>query len=372
MIAKKLSNLWLLAIGMVATTACVRSEAPNAEADIVSASLDGGLLIREPVITNNEVQFYVNGWNDKTHLSPTFTITPGAILEPESGTERDFSQPQTYTVTSEDGKWKKAYKVSFLSTEPLDTYNFENMRFYEYKDEWDPDAPAQKRFHILYDIGADGQEITWASGNSGYMFSNPQAKPEEYPTSQAENGFSGKCAKLVTVSTGALGVMFGAPIAAGNLFLGTFELNFMDKAKSTRFGVPFNRIPLALKGYYNYTPGAQTTDKANKPVEVQDRCDIYAVLYETDSETPYLDGSNSLTSPNIVRMARLENPATDGQWHEFTIEFKDMEGKKVDEEKLQKGAYNIAIIMTSSVDGANFTGAVGSTLYVDEINLYYQ
>lgn len=92
---------------VLSLTACIKDEAPNQEADIVTAKVDGeNLLIREPVITNNEVKFFVNGGNDLTQLAPKFELTPGATIEPASGTVRNFMTPQTYTVTSEDGQWK--------------------------------------------------------------------------------------------------------------------------------------------------------------------------------------------------------------------------------------------------------------------------
>jgi hypothetical protein len=47
-------------------------------------------------------------------------------------------------------------------------------------------------------------------------------------------------------------------------------------------------------------------------------------------------------------------------------------GKSIDLNKLKNGKYNLAIIMSSSIDGANFNGAVGSTLYVDEMQLFYE
>ena len=49
-----------------------------------------------------------------------------------------------------------------------------------------------------------------------------------------------------------------------------------------------------------------------------------------------------------------------------------MKGRKVDAAKLKAGQYNLAIIMSSSKDGATFNGAVGSTLYVDEMELFYE
>ena len=42
----------------------------------------------------NEVLFYVNGWEDLTNLAPTFKLTEGAKIEPESGTKLNFTQPQ--------------------------------------------------------------------------------------------------------------------------------------------------------------------------------------------------------------------------------------------------------------------------------------
>ena len=42
-------------------SSCIKEEALNAEADITDVMVDGTTLVRKPVITNNEVLFYVNG-----------------------------------------------------------------------------------------------------------------------------------------------------------------------------------------------------------------------------------------------------------------------------------------------------------------------
>ena len=42
---------------------------------------------------------------------------------------------------------------------------------------------------------------------------------------------------------------------------------------------------------------------------------------------------------------------------------------EIDDTKLQNGKYKLGIVLSSSVDGAYFRGAVGSTLYVDELEL---
>lgn len=354
-------------------TSCIKDEAANAEADIVACAVSGNLLIREPVITNTEVKFYVNGWEDLTSLAPTFTLTEGATIEPASGTKRDFTSPQTYTVTSQDGQWKKTYKVSFISGSPATEYHFENIKYYEYADMWNPTAEPQKKFHIFYDRTIEGTDMEWSSGNAGFMITNSAAPATDYPTSQAEDGYKGKCAKLVTRSTGSLGAMMKAPLAAGNLFIGEFKINIMDMAKSTRFGMPFRMTPLGLDGYFKYKAGEKYINKnSEEQTNRKDVFDIYAVMYEVTKDVPYLDGTNIKTHENVVMMAQVENRKEAGEWTRFSAEFKSVKGRTIDAKKLRNGSYNLAIVLSSSEGGADFNGAVGSTLYVDEINLYYK
>ena len=81
---------------------CIRAEAPNAEADILTCAVPGEVLKAEPEITNESVTLLVRADANITQLAPQFTLTEGATITPESGTARDFSTPQTYVVTSED------------------------------------------------------------------------------------------------------------------------------------------------------------------------------------------------------------------------------------------------------------------------------
>ena len=135
-----------------------------------------------------------------------------------------------------------------------------------------------------------------------------------------------------------------------------------------------------MTGYYKYQPGKvfiKLNDAKDNVVEVPGRTDdfaIYAIVYEVTADAPYVDGNNSLTSPNIVLKAELkaEDHKTGSEWVKFDIPFEPQNGKVIDEQKLLDGRYNIAIIMSSSADGAKFEGAVGSTLYVDELHISYE
>lgn len=350
---------------------CIREEALNAEADIISCKVPTDILLRLPIITNDKVTFYVRGGVNLTKLSPEFTVTDGASISPASGTTRDFTTPQTYTVTSQDKKWSKDYTVEFVFTEFGESqtqYHFENIKYYT-----DGDGSSAKQYYqIFYDTKVDGNQMDWGSGNAGFMITNKNAAATDYPTCQSDGGYSGKCVKLTTRSTGTFGAMLNAPIAAGNLFIGTFSVNLSDMAKSTHLGVPFTYEPDSLTGYYKYKAGDVYTDASSKVISgKRDDFDIYAVFYEVTSDVQYLDGTNSLTSNQIISIARLTDKKETDTWTRFSIPFKFREGKSIDSTKLKNGQYNLAIVMSSSIDGATFNGAVGSTLFIDEMQLFY-
>ena len=68
---------------------------------------------------------------------------------------------------------------------------------------------------------------------------------DDYPTFQIANGKNGKCLSLVTRSTGFFGGLVGMPIAAGNLFIGSFDVNnaMSNPLQATKFGLPFRHVP---------------------------------------------------------------------------------------------------------------------------------
>ena len=67
-----------------------QKEPLNAECDIVEASLPTELLSKAPIVENRSVTFIIKDDVELTALAPEFTLTPGATIEPPSGTVRDF------------------------------------------------------------------------------------------------------------------------------------------------------------------------------------------------------------------------------------------------------------------------------------------
>lgn len=376
---KLLTPLFCLS-ALLGLASCIRDEAANAECDItgvdtlwLQAQKADGFLIGDPVVKNTSVSFTIRKGADRTAVAPVFTLTPGAALYmdeagsrvPANGATRDFSSPQAYVTVSEDGRWSKEYSVSFTYPQPIGLCSFEHFGL-----------NSASQYSVFYEIDpADGsQRNYWDSGNSGYVLCGMAKSPDEYPTRVEAAGHHGNCAKLVTLSTGSFGKGVNMPIAAGNLFIGEFRTAqaMIFPRQATRFGLQLvGGKPISLSGWYKYAAGPVYTDiKLNVVPEKHDTCDIYAVLYEVDPQnfTP-LNGDDVLTSDRIAALARIDDPGEPQTWTYFSEPFREMNGKTFDEARLRNDGYAIAIVATSSRQGAYFEGAVGSTLYVDELRI---
>ena len=178
---------------------------------------------------------------------------------------------------------------------------------------------------------------------------------------------------LTTRSTGELGAMVGKRIAAGNLFIGSFDgmSALMDAMKATQFGKPFDRKPIKFEGYYKFTPGKDFQDEKGNIVEgKEDICNIYAVIYKNhdDQGNPVvLYGDNVKTSKQLVGIAEVKGIKNTDSWTKFETIFDYSED--IDIQLLENRGYSMAIVCSSSEEGANFKGAVGSTLCVDELKI---
>lgn len=362
----------LLLFSLLLGTSCIKDEALNTEADIVSASIENAhvILQDEPTMGNNSISFRLKQFTGSYLFAPEFTLTPGATIAPENGTELDFMEPQMYTVTSEDGVWQKKYIVSFIVDDStLYTYSFENVEIIHTEN-------PEGHYHEFFDYLPNMQKKKdWDSGNPGYnilaeslLAPGEVLTPAFYPTSQIEDGYIDKGVLMQTKSTGALGSMFGSPLAAGNLFIGNFS--FMIPAiKSTKFGQPYTypSAPIAIKGFFKYEAGADFIVNSSPSNLNRDTWDAYAILFEKSGEHNYLEGDHGFQDPRMVSVARISeaNRIETDQWTPFEINFEFLEGKTFDSNK----EYMYTIVFTSSLEGDKFNGAEGSKLWIDEVEL---
>lgn len=367
------TQLAIVVFAGASLTSCISDEPLNAECDILEVSLPDDVLNRQPVIDNNKVTLIVKNDVALNDLAPVFELTPGATIQPASGTPLDFQAPQIYTVTSEDGKWHKEYTVVVEKNNTINlNYTFENVRVVK-------TLGGTCSYDVFYEVGPDGQEsMEWASANQAYALTFQATTPNTFPTYQGDDGVNGHCAVLVTRSTGNYGQKLGKPIASGNLFIGKFDISdaIAHPLEATHFGAPFSNVPSQFSGFYKYTPGDTYCEKdANGDlVPIPGKTDmfsLYAVFYESVPGQEWLDGTNVLAedNPYIISTAEIPDRHASEDWVEFSVPFKLRPGKTIDPEKLKAGKYNIAIVMGSSQDGDRFCGAIGSTLKVDEVSL---
>ena len=175
------------------------------------------------------------------------------------------------------------------------------------------------------------------------------------------------------------------PIASGNLFIGTFDLqNALESPlTSTLFGTQFEQVPVRLSGYYKFKAGEtfyeldRTAPDKLRPVPgLKDQCNIYGIFYESTEGRPILDATDALSedNPQVISTAVIDQAdaqETD-EWTYFDIPFEMRPGKTVDPQKLAEGRYCLAIVFASSIRGDYFEGAPGSTLCIDEVDLTYE
>lgn len=373
----RLKNLIACLFLGFATTSCIQDEALNSEAAI-DACTGTDVQLAHINSDSKEINIYVHKGADLSKQQLQFKLPAGATLKANEHYPDDVmnnydfsndSHSRTFTVTSEDGEWHSTYTVKIIPTEVPGSFHFEELL-----------PSSNTEYDILYEFEPGtstcvSRVLQWSSGNPGFKLTSMADNRTGYPTQQITDGYRGKGLKLTTCDTGSFGAMVKMYIAAGNLFIGSFDLAnaLKDPLRATKFGIQYYKRPVSLKGYYKFKAGDVYTDEGVVQKDKKDRFDIYAILYEANENSFMLDGSNSLdlTSDKLVSIARIseEEAKETDTWTAFELPFEAVNGKSIDAAKLQNGKYKLSIVLSSSVDGAYFKGAVGSTLHIDELEL---
>lgn len=372
----------LTGVMCAALASCMKDEPLNAECDIEQVILHTPNVdevffsptdsVKHLLYTDDAVTFNVRRNAPVEGITLEFKITEGATIERlTEGTGFEADVPVHYRVTSQDGQWHRDYAIT-VSPEPVHVvssviaYDFENFEL----------EPKQGKYYIWHNERLDGTfGNDWATGNPGFKLSMPSAAPENYPTSPID-GMDGKALKLVTRDTGPFGAMAKMRLAAGNFFLGEFDVSqaLSNAMTATRFGIPFNLKPVRFTGYYQYQPGPKFQDKAGNEVPGRvDEGSVYAVFYrnhDAEGNPVRLMGDNVLTSPLIVGIAKVKQLPATNEWTPFDVEFEY--DSDIDMQLLANKGYNLAVVFSSSADGAIFEGAIGSCLLIDKVRLYCQ
>ena len=375
----------------------------NTEANILDITLPNESNVICKKVENDKVSVMVvpNSF-DLTNINPSYTISEGAKII--GGNDNyDYSIPHELEVISEDGNLKKQYTIIIYYMPFPEKFNFDN---------WSENRLSSGVYDEAYTLykdeyGIENEYYIWASGNMGYRITGKGVNHSDYPTFKTTDSREGEYAAcLVTRYVGKIGQ--GSPLAAGNLFIGEFSgkgINIMkEQMKATRFGMPIDKKPDELKFWFKYKGagqiniynaageiiGVRTTDNDNSGnnanVENKDYAAVYAVMFDNKKAKElyngknYLDGETILSSPAEVGRAILtdndkygtptDEAGNPNVWIEKSLKF--VYSKDIDETKLKNYEYSLAIVFSSSYYGAEFQGAEGSKLWIDEVELVYE
>lgn len=221
----------------------------------------------------------------------------------------------------------------------------------------------------------------WTTSNPGVEYlkrMNFYNKTKPYAVLEETVGYSGKAAKLMTLDSSGSILGMVPYVTSGSLFNGVFITEISNTLKSTRFGQPCDREPKTFSGVYKYKAGEKyyvcsDPKKANKAELDETKTDapaMNAVLYEvSDYMTDYLDGTNLLDPDNdkIVAIASVKDAGEKAEWTSFNVSFEWKKGISWNASK----KYKLAIVCSSSKDGDKFSGAPGSTLYIDDLKVSF-
>lgn len=159
--------------------------------------------------------------------------------------------------------------------------------------------------------------------------------------------------------------------AAGNIFTGKFA-KFQSFTAYLDWGIPFTSRPYSLKGWYDYNPGiVDNVDKTKYPEMLgkPDFMHMQVVLVADEAAGPVVVDSskpeklNFKTDPRVIAHAEIITDVDTDGYIEFELPLAYRDNRTP--------AYAI-IVASASHRGDYFTGAVGSTLYVDGLSFEYR
>lgn len=241
------------------------------------------------------------------------------------------------------------------------------------------DTPAQLKgmafneWHIggkngktIYPYAEGDSSPIWDTANPGISSLIENTTVPEY-THKVEGDAAAKMVSSIAL----------VKFAAGNIFTGKF-LEFKDMVATLEWGVPFTSRPYSLKGWYDYSPGMIDRDEMGKFPELLGQPDIMQIMVALVAEDEGLNkgpfqvlsnmpGKPDLQNdPRVIAFAEiLSSDHTGGNYVEFELPLIYKEGDT------RKPAYAV-VVACASYRGNFFTGAVGSTLYVDDFKFSYR
>lgn len=342
------------------TVTCIKST--DTESAVLSFSLEDPIMVKPPIIDGTSILLEVaNGTtlNDLQNLVPTIEISNRATISMAIGSEMNFSKGAiSFTVTAGDGKTKTEYQVM-----PI-IFGQNKFGFEDWMVENPTSTLARQYSRPLFG--------GWSTCNSPLVLMMLLGQQvDRMSVTQTAEAYSGNsAARIETLGTKG-GSSLYPKIVSGSMFIGKFVTDMNNTLNSTKFGVLYNKKPLAVKGYYKYTPGAEfhrcpdPSKYSQTVIETTtiDECAINAILYDVTDDEDYITGVNTYESDRIVAVATLADGTAKDKYTPFNI------GLKYKKAFDSSRKYRLSIICSSSKWGDTFSGAPGSSLYIDDVEI---
>lgn len=278
-------------------------------------------------------------------ITPEFTLSTGARISPESGQPISFEVEESlvhYVVTAEDGSISDWYIGARGNQLPND----------DFEDWYETTGLNSEAF---MEPGKSDETSIWSTANIG---TSTYGLYGTVPLKIGKN-------TLVQITTGETAQV---PVAAGTIFTGRFDIslaisNPTDPEQATDFGTPFPFRPVAAKFDYSYKSGPNLIrGTPNDPNNIfggftvtqltgSDQFRVWVIMDIYDGETRTEIGRGIIEGGNSDVLSEITVPIN------YTSD---------------EDPTHITVMYTSSRDGSLFTGSVGSTLIVDNLELIYE
>ncbi|MGD2033877.1 MAG: PCMD domain-containing protein [Bacteroidales bacterium] len=351
-----MKKIALFLVTVIFITGCKKDEEASDEAHILDFSVVNtsitGFSLEQVFIDEKFSHVLVLSQNNLSDENPPISfipeieISPGATIFPNSGDEVSFynkDEAISYVVTAENGD-----QVTWSFT--IRDMQLPNAGF----EDW-YDTVGMNGGHYL-EPGLSARSTVWSTANMGTSIYG------EYGTQPITDGEN----TLVQITTGETS---SVPVTSGTIFTGKFDIqgainNPTDPSQATDFGIPFTFRPVALKLNYKFTPGEHYVD--GTLVDPNDIFGGFTIDTLEGSDQCYLWSFLEIINGDdvqVVAKAELVQGDTVKELTEVIIPY-------VYESDLKPT--HISVVLSSSKDGGEFRGAVGSTLIVDDVELVYE
>jgi len=298
-------------------------------------------------------------------IKPQISISPGARLQGiTSGAPLalSFAEPYVFRVMAED-ETVKEWHIRLIYAPQVYNSSYEEWGYSE-------DDDDEIVFNILPSNGNG-----WTTGNNAQVIGTTRVSGKDSPFA-AQMLTQLKSVNLVVIKVTSL--------AAGAVMLGKFNFSMdveavMNPTSMSDFGIPFtaDTNPVGFEIDYNYRSGGQRvyTEAYKKyiiglpspafkdPVNVEgpDKGVIATELHYSEGGEWVYDLNNR---PTLIAESEILTEGTPG-WTHARMVFDKVPGK----ENLKMT--HLVVRMSSSYQGAEFKGADGSKLTVDNFKLIY-